>query len=98
MGIRVGNSIIRSDHQIELLVFCDQKSDSLVKKNDSFPSLFFEDRRDRFAHGCSFVKSDRSDSLTVAFFIKSDERELIPSIFKKERLSKEQLERLTLLA
>ena len=46
---------------------------SLFSKNDaieSLPSLFFKDWWDRFTYCCSFVKSN--------------ERELIPLVFKKE--------------
>ena len=42
------------------LVFCERKSDSLVKKSKSLPSLFSHERSERITCGCSFVKSDRS--------------------------------------
>ena len=51
--------------------FCKRKSDSLMKMSKSFPSLlswatwatrswllFCKEWRERFTHGCSFVKSD----------------------------------------
>ena len=40
---RVGNSLI--DFSCESLVFCEQKSDSLVKKSESLPSLYCNKRR-----------------------------------------------------
>ena len=86
------------DHRV--LVFCDQNRErdigSWIRVNCSC---------------CSFLKIDTINLLTVAFlswsmgaiphgcsFVKSDESELILSIFKEERLSKERQERFTLLA
>ena len=43
------------------LVFCEQKSDLLVKKSESLPSLFCHEQRGEIAHGPSFVKNDGSD-------------------------------------
>ena len=45
-------------------------------------SLFCKEQRDQFAHGCSFVKRDES--------------ELLPLLSKKQRLSKEHWEQLSL--
>ena len=45
------------------LIFCEQKSDSLVKKSEWLPSLFCHERPETIAHGCSFVKSNGSESL-----------------------------------
>ena len=39
--------------------------------------LFFKERRERFTHGRSFLKSDESDLLMVALFPKSDESDLL---------------------
>ena len=39
---------------IESIVFCDQKIDSILKKIESIPSIFFKDRRDRFDNGQFF--------------------------------------------
>ena len=41
--------------------------------SESLTSLFFKERREPFAQGCSFVKSNERDSLMVALFLKSDE-------------------------
>ena len=46
--------------------FCEQKSDSLVKKSKLLPSLFCHEQPERIAHGCYFVQSDLSDLLMVA--------------------------------
>ena len=48
----------------------------------SFTVALFVEQQERFAHSRSFVKSDKSESL--------------PSLFKKEQLSKEQRERFAL--
>ena len=61
-----------------------RKSDSLVKKSEFLPYLFFKDRQDWLARGRPFVKSVESKS--------------IPSIFKKEQLREERQERFALLA
>ena len=74
--------------------FCERKSDWLVKKIESLPSLFCLDRPEltvalfinqweQFTHGRSFVKGDKS--------------KLHPSIFKKERLSEAQRGRFALV-
>ena len=47
--------VIKSDSLV-------RKSDSLMKKSESLPLLFCHER---IAHGCSFVKSHRSESLPV---------------------------------
>ena len=70
-GGRVGNSLI--SFSSDSLVFCERKSDSLMKKRASLPSLFCHEQPERIAHSRSFVKSDRSESLK--------------SLFKKERMS-----------
>ena len=61
---RVGNLLI--GFSSNSLVFCEQKSNSLFKKRELLLSLFCKERRERIAHGCSFVMSDLSKSLTVA--------------------------------
>ena len=49
------------------------------------------------ALGRSFAKSDGSNSLTVTLFLKSTESNLLPSLFKKERLSEDRPEQLALV-
>ena len=46
--------------------FFELKSKTLVKKRKSLLSLFCHKRQERIPHGRSFVKSDRSDLLTVS--------------------------------
>ena len=58
---RVGNTLI--GFSSDSLIFCEQKSDSLVKKSEWLPSLFCHERPETIAHGCSFVKSNGSESL-----------------------------------
>ena len=49
---------------IQLLVFCDQKIDLIVKKIESRPMILLKDRRDLFAHGRSlYTGSIRSWSI-----------------------------------
>ena len=93
---RAGNSII--GFSSESLIFCDGKSDLLVKKSESLSSLFFKDWRDQFAHSPSFVKSYGEQFPHGRPFVKSDESESIPSIFNKEQLSKERRDQFALLA
>ena len=38
--------------------------------SESLTSLFFKERRERFAHNCSLQKSNESDLLIVALFFK----------------------------
>ena len=52
-------------------IFCKWKSDSLVKKSESLPLLFCHEQREGIAYGSSFVKSHRSNSLTVTIFKKA---------------------------
>ena len=73
---RVGNSLI--SFLSDSLIFCKRKSDSLVKTSKLLPLLLCRERHEQIAHGHSFVKSDGSKSLK--------------SLFKKERMSKEQQE------
>ena len=40
-----------------LLVFCERKSDSLLKKSESLPFLFFHEQPEQITHGHSFVMS-----------------------------------------
>ena len=62
--VRVGNLLI--GFSSDSLVFCEQKSNSLVKKSESLLSLFCHKRWEQIVHSFSFVKSDGSYSLTVA--------------------------------
>ena len=66
-GLGIRSSVFSS----ESFVFVwskEQNSDSLLEKSTSLPSLFFKERPERIAHSHSFIKSDGSDSLTVALF------------------------------
>ena len=63
-------------------VFRANRSFFVSKRAICWRSLFCKERRERFAHGCSFLKSDESKSL--------------PSLFKKERLSEEWQDRFAL--
>ena len=42
--------------------------------SESLISLFFTEQKERFKHGCSFVKSDKSNSLMVAHITEGQER------------------------
>ena len=69
---RVGNSIIGCS--IELIVFCDWKIDLIVKKIKSLLSIFTKDRRDRFAHGRRWVRSEKYCTIfNNPRFLKNDE-------------------------
>ena len=48
------------------LIFCERKSDSLMKKSKSLPPLFCHERPEQITHGCSFIMSNLRESLTVA--------------------------------
>ena len=61
----VGNSLI--GFSSDSLVFCEPKSYSLVKKSESLPSLICHEQPERIVHGCSFVKSDGSESFKSLF-------------------------------
>ena len=57
-------------HQFfDSLIFCERKSDSLMKKSKSLPSLFCHDHEqpERIAHGRSSVMSDLSELLRLLF-------------------------------
>ena len=56
------------------LVFCEQKSDWLMKKNKSLTLLFSKVQQEQFAHGCCFLKSNMSNLLTVAHFKEPQEQ------------------------
>ena len=47
--------------------FCEQKSNLLVNKSESLPSLFCHKRPKQMAYNGSFVKSDVSESLKSIF-------------------------------
>ena len=81
---RVGNSLI--GFLSDSLIFCEQKSDSLMKKSESPLSLFCHEQPERIPHGRSFVKSDRSESLTVALLFWAI------WVIRSRSLSKEQWE------
>ena len=63
-------------------------------KNHLLSSIFCKERREWFSHGGSFIKSDKSDSLTVTLFKERWEQICSSwSLFKKidfERKSEEQ--------
>ena len=65
---RVGNSLI--GFSSDSLVFCVQMNDLLVKKSEALPSLFCHERPERIAPG--------------RFFVKSNVRESLKSLFKKD--------------
>ena len=52
----------------ESLVFCEQNSEWAIRsKKERFThSLIYHERPEQIAHGCSFIISDLSNSLTVA--------------------------------
>ena len=62
---QVGNSLI--GFSSDLLVFCEQKRNLLVKKSESLPLLFWHEQPEQIAHGRCFVKSDGSESLKSLF-------------------------------
>ena len=68
---RVGISFI--GFSSKSLVFCEQKSDSLVKKSKLLLSLFCHERPEQIAHGCSFVKSDKSALFNMSNFERKSE-------------------------
>ena len=76
----VGNLLI--GFSSDLLVFCERKSDSLVKKNKSIQSLFCHERPEWITHSRSFVKSHGS--------------KMLKSLLKKERMSEERWEQFAL--
>ena len=51
----------------------EQKSDSLVKKSKLLLSLFCHERPEQIAHGCSFVKSDKSALFNMSNFERKSE-------------------------
>ena len=61
------------------LVICEQKSDLLMKQNESLPPLFCHLQPEQITHGRFFVKSNGSKSLKL--------------LYKKEWMSEEQWER-----
>ena len=52
-------------------IACEPKCDSLAKKSKMLPLLFFHDRPEQIAQCFSFVKSNRSESLTVALLFRA---------------------------
>ena len=67
--LRVGNLLI--GFSSDSLVFCERKSNWLMKKSKLLPSLFCHGRPERIAHGRSFVKSNRSEPLTVTLLFRA---------------------------
>ena len=61
---RVGNSLI--GFSSDVLVFCERKSNLLVKKSESLQFLFCQEQPEPTAHDRSFVMNDLSELLTVA--------------------------------
>ena len=45
--------------------------DSIVKKIEFLPSIFFKDRQDRFDYGRSFQNIDESDLIMVNLFLRA---------------------------
>ena len=66
--------------------FCERKINWLSKMSESLLSLFCHERPEQIAHCCSFVKSDRSESLKSLFkkceWEKSDGRDFLLGIKK----------------
>ena len=69
VGQNAGLGIRSLVFRVNLLFFCEQKSDSLVKKSKSLLSLLCHEWPEQNAHGRTFVKSDKS--------------ELLPTLLKK---------------
>ena len=63
----------------------DRKIHSIKKKIESLLLIFLKDQLDRFAHGRSFLKNDRIDSLIVDLFQRSTRSICSRSLFLKER-------------
>ena len=61
----------------------EQKNDSLVKKSESLLLLFCHEQPERIDLCCSFVKSNRSESLTVALLFRGTWAIHSRSIFKE---------------
>ena len=62
----------------KLIIFCERKSDSLlgIKRGKAVKNILTKYKyveSDLLTDGRSFVRSDKSDSLRLSFFIKSDE-------------------------
>ena len=64
-----------------------------MKKSESLPYLFCHEQREPVAHGRFFYKKQWEQFAHSHSFVKRDKRNLLPSLFKKEQLSKELLER-----
>ena len=63
--VRVGNSIIGFSR----VFFIEKAKERFAREKERIaPVAHFKDRLDRFAHGRSFLKSNKSESLTVALF------------------------------
>ena len=60
----------------KLLIFLSESGNEwFAKKTEPFTnSLFYHEQPERIAHGCSFVMSDLSDSLTIALWHEPPER------------------------
>ena len=66
--VRVGNSIIGFSRE-SLVFFIEKAKEQFAREKERIaPVAHFKDRLDRFAHGRSFLKSNKSESLTVALF------------------------------
>ena len=83
----------QSDFRSNCLFFVIERSIWSWKRIELLLSIFCKDRQYWFAHGRSFLKIDRIDSITVNLFQRStrsirsrsiDESKSIPSIFKKD--------------
>ena len=73
---------IRLSFTSNLLIFCERKSDLLVKKSELLPLLFCLQQPEQITHSHSFVKRYMS--------------KLLKTLFKKERMSQERWERFAL--
>ena len=77
-----GHSFVKSKGS-DLLVFCEQKRDSLVKKSKSLPLLFCHEQRERIAHGHSFFKSEESEGHSLKMRVEQRATGVIRSWYKK---------------
>ena len=88
--IRVGNLLF--GFSSKSLLFCEPKSDSLLKKSKSLLSLFCTEQQERFAHSHSFEKSESLLSLFKKEQLSEEQRERFALGNKKgkssEKLSK----------
>ena len=65
-GLGIRSSVFRANRSFFAKKLANER---FALKNERFPhSLIFGERLERFAHGCSFLVSDLSESLMVTHF------------------------------